>query len=109
MYLTRSFKPFKFNHEYDQELPYSSCNDLGLYVHIPFCKQLCSFCPYCKVRYEESIYQNYISALIKEIELVGKQSQSKKSVTSLYFGGGTPALALDDFSQIINMINQYYY
>lgn len=108
MYLTRSFKPFKFNHEYDQELPYSSCNDLGLYVHIPFCKQLCSFCPYCKVRYEESIYQNYISALIKEIELVGKQSQSKKSVTSLYFGGGTPALALDDFSQIINMINQYF-
>ena len=50
MWLTRSFKPFLFTSEYDDVLPYRDCEGLGLYVHIPFCKSICSFCPYCKVR-----------------------------------------------------------
>lgn len=37
MWLTRSTKPFLFKNEYDQELPFSDCDGLGLYVHIPFC------------------------------------------------------------------------
>ena len=45
MWLTRSVKPFTFRKEYDQLLPYEACPDLGLYVHIPFCRTLCGFCP----------------------------------------------------------------
>ena len=44
MWLTRSTKPFLFKNEYDQELPFSDCDGLGLYVHIPFCRSICSFC-----------------------------------------------------------------
>ena len=51
MWLTRSTKPFLFKNEYDQELPFSDCDGLGLYVHIPFCRSICSFCPYCKTLY----------------------------------------------------------
>ena len=45
-WLTRSWKPFTFKNEYDQALPYSDCESLGLYIHIPFCKSICNFCPY---------------------------------------------------------------
>ena len=40
MWLTRSAKPFLFQNEYDQQLPFSQCEELGLYVHIPFCREL---------------------------------------------------------------------
>ena len=43
----------------------------------------------------EELCDKYIDALIKEIHLVGNQYSEKKKVTSLYFGGGTPALAAD--------------
>ena len=95
MWLTRSVKPFLFRNEYDRELPYQDCGQLGLYVHIPFCKSICSFCPYCKVLYSEEACDRYIDALIREIHLVGRMYPGKKETTGLYFGGGTPALAAD--------------
>jgi oxygen-independent coproporphyrinogen-3 oxidase len=50
----------------------------------------------------------YISALIKEIMMVGSQNAEKKEVTTLYFGGGTPALAVDRLQEVINTVNQYF-
>ena len=54
-WLTRSRKPFTFRNEYDQILNYGDCGNLGLYVHIPFCKRICNFCPYCKESYEKAL------------------------------------------------------
>lgn len=108
MWLTRSFKPFIFKNEYDETLPFSECENLGLYVHIPFCKRICSFCPYCKVKYEKEKCDRYIHALIREIEKVGSQYPEKKTVTSLYFGGGTPALAADRIGEIISAIQRHF-
>ena len=108
MWLTRTVKPFKFQNEYDQNLPFAECEGLGLYVHIPFCKSICNFCPYCKVRYSEELCNKYIDALIREIHLVGAQYKGKKTVTSLYFGGGTPALAADRIGEIITALNEHF-
>ena len=80
----------------------------GLYVHIPFCKSICDFCPYCKVLYSKELCEKYIDALICEIHKVGGQYSNKKTVTSLYFGGGTPALAIDRIEDIINAINEHF-
>ena len=66
MWLTRTTKPFTFKNEYDQILPFAECENLGLYVHIPFCKSICNFCPYCKVRYSAELCDRYIDALMKE-------------------------------------------
>ena len=107
-WLTRSWKPFTFKNEYDQFLPYSDCKNLGLYIHIPFCKSICNFCPYCKVRYEESLCDRYIDALLREIRMVGSQNPGRKRVTSLYFGGGTPALAADRLKEIINTCAEFF-
>ncbi|MCM1090612.1 MAG: radical SAM protein [Butyrivibrio sp.] len=108
MWLTRSIKPFIFSNEYDNQLPFEECSNLGLYVHIPFCRSICNFCPYCKVKYSEAECNRYIDALIKEIRLVGKQGIDKKEVTSLYFGGGTPALALSRIGEIVHAIKEYF-
>lgn len=108
MWLTRSVKPFVFKNEYDQELPYRDCDGLGLYVHIPFCKSICSFCPYCKVKYTPELCDRYIDALIQEIHMVGNRYASKKKTTSLYFGGGTPALASDRLKEIIDALREHF-
>ena len=107
-YLTRSFAPFEFKNEYDTVLPYGDCDSLGLYVHIPFCRSICAFCPYCKERYNKEKCDRYIDALIDEIHMVGSQSEGKKTVTSLYFGGGTPALAASRIGEIIEAIEQHF-
>lgn len=108
MWLTRSTKPFIFRNEYDQQLPFSECDNLGLYVHIPFCKSICKFCPYCKSKYSKELCDRYIDVLLREIHLVGEQHKGKKTVTSLYFGGGTPALAAVRLKEIIDAIQEHY-
>lgn len=107
-WLTRTFKPFKFVNEYDEVLPYGECENLGLYVHIPFCKSLCNFCPYCKVRYDSELCDEYIDALIREIHAVGGQYKERKRVSSLYFGGGTPALAVDRIKEIVDALGEHF-
>ena len=107
-WLTRSRKPFIFRNEYDQFLPYRDCSNLGLYIHIPFCKSICNFCPYCKVPYETALCGRYLDALLREIRTVGSQYPQKKQVTSLYFGGGTPALVADRLKEIIDTCKEYF-
>lgn len=108
MWVTRSTKPFIFKNEYDQQLPFSDCDHLGLYVHIPFCKNICNFCPYCKVKYSEKLCSRYIDALLREIHLVGGRHSGRKMTTSLYFGGGTPALAAGRLKEIVDAIEDHF-
>jgi len=115
MWLTKSLKPFTFTNNYSNQLDFAELDNLGLYVHIPFCKSICSFCPYCKQIFDEEVLKQYVPHLIKEIQMVGKQNGldsektgKKKKVTSLYFGGGTPSLAIDYLKDIIDAINTYF-
>lgn len=108
IWLTRSTKPFAFHNEYDQLLDFQQCRNLGLYVHIPFCRTLCDFCPYCKVPYSPEQCSKYLDFLLKEIHLVGSQMQGKKEVSSLYFGGGTPSLAASRLGEIIQALEQHF-
>lgn len=107
-WLTHSVKPFLFINEYDQVLPYEACENLGLYIHIPFCESICNFCPYCKTLYSERLCNRYLDALLEKIHRVGCQMEGKKTVTSLYFGGGTPALAVDRIGKIIEAVKEHF-
>ena len=108
MYLIHSTKPFIFTKDFDKVLPYDNGSEFGLYVHIPFCKSICNFCPYCKVIYDEKTANVYIDALIKEIHLVGRQWNSRRKATSLYFGGSTPALLADRITDIISALREHF-
>jgi coproporphyrinogen III oxidase-like Fe-S oxidoreductase len=106
--LTRSLKPFEFKNTYKNNLDFAAEDKLGLYVHIPFCRDICSFCPYCKVTYDKSLADRYKIALLKEIAMLGSQIKRKKEVSSLYFGGGTPSLMIRDLKEIIDCIKEYF-
>ncbi|MBC3888795.1 radical SAM protein [Acetobacterium paludosum] len=108
VFLTRSFRPFIFDGVYQNRLDFETLDNLGLYVHIPFCRSLCSFCPYCKERYAKKRADSYKIALLKEIDLVCGHMTDRKQATSLYFGGGTPALMIDDLEEIIDRLKNYF-
>lgn len=108
MILTRSIKPFIFKKEYTNTLDFEELDNLGLYVHIPFCRTLCSFCPYCKEKYDEALAISYKEALLKEIDMVSASMREKKKVTTLYFGGGTPALMINELEDIIDKFKEYF-
>ena len=106
--LTRSMAPFVFTNRFDEDLSIADLDELGLYVHIPFCRSLCSFCPYSKQTYDRQTAKAYKAALLAEIDLVGGGLPGKKSVTSLYFGGGTPALVIGELADLIHHLERYF-
>ncbi|MBC2581657.1 radical SAM protein [Clostridium sp. DJ247] len=78
-----------------------------VYVHIPFCITLCSFCPYNKVKYDVELALRYKEALINEIAMTGKLYSNKK-ITSVYFGGGSPALMLEEMADIMHALKENF-
>ncbi len=60
---------------------------LGVYVHIPFCKNICSYCDFCKVFYNEKWARKYFKALALEI----KDLYMGEVIDTIYIGGGTPS------------------
>jgi len=65
---------------------------LGLYIHIPFCRQRCNYCRYFSVALKKVInLESYLFALKKEIKIYAK-AINKTTINSVYFGGGTPSL-----------------
>ena len=59
---------------------------MSIYIHIPFCKTICSYCDFCKFYYNEKWVDNYLIALEKEI----KSKYKNESIDTIYIGGGTP-------------------
>ena len=108
MMTTRSFKPFVFqNNNCNKQIDYDVPN-LGLYVHVPFCKELCPFCPYYKIKYETSLASKYVDALIKEIHLKSSKVGKKKVTTSLYFGGGSPSLIINSLGRVLDAFKEHF-
>ncbi|MGD2177772.1 MAG: radical SAM protein [Anaerolineae bacterium] len=68
-------------------------DEVGLYLHIPFCRQICPYCPYNKEAYDPEVAERYAHAVRKEIDIYSALVGSKP-VTSFYIGGGTPTTML---------------
>ena len=63
---------------------------LGIYVHIPFCKQKCFYCDFVSYANQDKYFQKYVQALSKEIN--NFIDNNKIDVQTIYIGGGTPSL-----------------
>ena len=61
---------------------------LGLYLHIPFCQSLCSYCNFNRGLYDGPLKLRYVEALAREIREAGRG----QAVDTIFFGGGTPSL-----------------
>ena len=85
--------------------------DMGIYVHIPFCKQKCIYCDFPAYQNLEEYYDTYIYALLQEITMFGDTypKARTKLVDTVYLGGGTPTeLSLSQIEKIINTIQRTY-
>ena len=64
-------------------------NELGIYIHIPFCMQKCIYCDFLSAQADDKTKSSYVKALINEIAL--SEAGLDKNVTSIFIGGGTPS------------------
>ena len=77
----------------------------SVYIHIPFCKNICSYCDFSKMFYNKDLVSNYLEALKKEI----KSSYKGELIKTIYIGGGSPSsldlYELNKLKEIISIFN----
>jgi len=75
----------------------------SVYIHIPFCKNICTYCDFCKMLYNGSFVTKYLNALINEIQ----DKYMGEEIKTLYIGGGTPSsLSIKDLRYLFDIINK---
>ena len=84
--------------------------ELGIYIHIPFCKRKCYYCDFVSYANKEEKIQEYIKCLQKEIEIESEKYKNEEyEITTIYIGGGTPSFIEASYiERIINTIKQNY-
>ncbi len=85
--------------------------DIGIYIHIPFCKQKCYYCDFLSFAKCENKVDEYIKSLINEIENNKIENEKKQNiqVSTVYIGGGTPSIIHEDYiEQIVQTIRKKF-
>lgn len=73
----------------------------SVYIHIPFCKNICSYCDFCKVLYNKKWINSYLDSLEYEI----KENYKNEILDTIYIGGGTPSsLDINELNKLFNII-----
>ena len=68
--------------------------EIGLYIHIPFCKQKCYYCDFCSYANKLNMQDQYIYSIIKEIKNI--KDKENYLIKTIYIGGGTPSIVDSD-------------
>ena len=75
---------------------------LGVYIHVPFCTKICSYCDFCKVLYNTNYVDRYLDSL--KIEINNRYKGEK--VKTIYIGGGTPSsLTVEQLDKLLSIIS----
>lgn len=82
--------------------------NLGLYIHIPFCKAKCFYCDFASFVCNENVQKKYIDCLCQELNIRSKDFKNK-TFDSIYIGGGTPSTLFDGaIKQITDCVFKNY-
>ena len=96
---------------------------IGMYIHIPFCKQKCKYCDFISFSYDCNKVQEYFTYLLQEIEeksneiVLQKDSENNQvqkikdlvEINTIYIGGGTPSIVSEKYiEQILTQIRKNY-
>jgi len=76
-----------------------------LYAHIPYCESLCPYCSFNRFVYKEENTRKYFNALREEMKMVADLGYRFKT---LYFGGGTPTIMLDELLSTIELARSLF-
>ena len=73
----------------------------SVYIHIPFCNNICTYCDFCKMYYNKELVDKYLDELEKEVKLKYKND----IIETIYIGGGTPSsLNIDQIKRLYSII-----
>ena len=76
----------------------------AVYIHIPFCRSICSYCDFCKFYHNEEWARLYLNSLSKEVDKYYEQDIIK----SIYIGGGTPScLSTPNLIKLFSIVNKF--
>ncbi|HDX6295961.1 TPA: oxygen-independent coproporphyrinogen III oxidase, partial [Campylobacter fetus subsp. venerealis] len=105
---------FSDNFNYDEYIKRLKNGDknrkLSLYFHLPFCRSACYFCG-CNVIYtsKSDKMSRYLDYLSKELEILSEVLDTKRQVTQMHFGGGTPTFySADELDRLIKEIKKHF-
>lgn len=77
----------------------------NLYIHIPFCDHICSYCDFYKRIGNKDLINKYIVYLTKELEI---KKQYLNDITTIYIGGGTPScIGIDNLQLLFSFLKKY--
>lgn len=80
--------------------------EIGVYVHIPFCKRKCYYCDFISFCEKDELQENYINTVIQEIEDFFNLNKNVK-IKTIYIGGGTPSFIDGKYiEKIMNTFNK---
>jgi len=76
-----------------------------LYAHVPFCERLCTYCSFNRFLYKESWARSYFADLREEMRMTARLGYD---FASLYVGGGTPTILLDELCETIDLARELF-
>ena len=81
----------------------------GVYIHIPFCHQICNYCDFNKVFFKNQPVDEYIEALGREMEMtVAQMPEAFSNIETIFLGGGTPtALSAKQIEKLLSLITKH--
>lgn len=79
----------------------------GIYVHVPYCRSLCPYCPYLRFPYRPAGANEFTAALLGEIDWYARQLPTTRT-GSVYFGGGTPTVLDQRLGLIVEAIRNRF-
>jgi oxygen-independent coproporphyrinogen III oxidase len=77
----------------------------SIYLHIPFCQHRCAYCDFNTYSGLDHIISAYVEALCAEIRWLGRYTEQKRNIHTIFFGGGTPSLMSEhQFERILRTL-----
>ena len=82
----------------------STAKPRSLYLHVPFCKNICFYCDFTHTIYENNLVDDWLTALETELAL----KKCSKDLDTIYIGGGTPScLSLNQLDKLLTLLDRY--
>lgn len=99
-------RSLKFEDGSKPELPPCTDNKQRLlYIHIPFCEELCPYCSFHRITFKEPLTRRYFQALRKEIKIYYEKGYKFEGI---YVGGGTPTVLIDELAETLQLSRELF-
>src|SRR3989337_4528060 len=90
------------------QLNKTNVKETAIYIHIPFCEHKCIYCDFYSIITKDNV-TSFLLALKKEINYYADLHSSDRTITSIYFGGGTPSLMATSYiNEIIKLVSNRF-